>query len=266
MWITIDQIRYHVEIKGKGKPLICLHGFSENLSTWESIDIAGYQMIQVDLIGHGKSDKPVSKQPYRWKVMIRHLHELIQHLGHRKYVLLGYSMGGRIALAYALTYPAEIETLILESASFGECGMIKRFRRRRNDSKLAENIRHQGIEWFNSYWSKQDIFATQAHLPQAVIDQISLRRLGNTPHALSNTLLGSGQGKIPCLKHKISRLSMPVLCINGEYDKKYKQASLEFTLLNSNIEHEIILGAGHNTHIERPDYFKNVIKKFLDKN
>jgi 2-succinyl-6-hydroxy-2,4-cyclohexadiene-1-carboxylate synthase len=223
MQITIDRIKYHVEIKGKGKPLGCLHGFSENLSTWESINVPGYQMIQIDFIGHGESDKPVSKQPYHWKVMIRHLHELIQRLGHKQYVLLGYSMGGRIALAYALTFPAELEKLILESASYGECGIIKRFKRRRSDAKLAENIRHQGIEWFTRYWSEQGIFATQAHLPQTVLEQISSRRLANMPHALSHTLLGSGQGKIPCMKHQIPRLSMPVLYINGEYDEKYRR-------------------------------------------
>jgi len=264
MLITVDEMRYHIEIKGTGKPMICLHGFSGNLSTWELIQLADYQMILIDLIGHGESEKPCSSQFYYWEVIIRHLNKLIHQLSLKKYSLLGYSMGGRIALAYALAYPQEIDKLILESASYGECGLIKRLKRRRNDLKLAKNISQNGIEWFNRYWSGLDIFATQTQLPKAIIDQISERRLLNAPHALSNTLRGSGQGKFPCLKNQISELSMPVLYINGEYDTKYEQIGLEVKKLNSNIKHEIIKGVGHNTHIEDPHAFIEVAKKFLN--
>ena len=263
MFIAIDKIRYHIKIKGTGKPIICLHGFSENLGTWESIQLADYQMILIDLIGHGESEKPYSSQAYYWKVIIRDLNKLIRELAFKKYSLLGYSMGGRIALAYALAYPQEIYKLILESASYGECGLIKRLKRRRNDLNLAKNIRQNGIEWFNRYWSGLDIFATQTLLPKAIIAQISERRLLNAPHALSNTLLGSGQGKFPCLKNRISELSMPVLYINGEYDLKYQQIGLEFKKLNPNIQHKIIQGLGHNSHIEDPYAFIEVLKNFL---
>ncbi|HBC94622.1 MAG TPA: 2-succinyl-6-hydroxy-2,4-cyclohexadiene-1-carboxylate synthase [Pelotomaculum sp.] len=263
MLIRINKMNYHLEIRGKGKPIICLHGFSENLSTWESIHLADHQMILIDLIGHGESEKPYSRQAYYWKVIIKDLNKLVLKLGIRKYSLLGYSMGGRIALAYALSYPQEIDKLILESASYGECGLIKRLKRRRNDLNLAKNIRRNGIEWFNRYWSGLDIFTTQALLPKAIIDQISARRLLNIPHALSNTLLGSGQGKFPCFKNQICKLSMPALYINGEYDLKYEHVGLEFKKLNSNIKHEIIKGVGHNTHIENPHAFIAVIKQFL---
>jgi len=263
MFVTIEKIRYHLKIKGEGKPIICLHGFSENLSTWESIKLADYQMILIDFIGHGESEKPYSRQSYHWKVIIRHLHKLIHQLGFRKYSLLGYSMGGRIALAYALAYPREIEKLILESASYGECGLIKRLKRRRDDLRLAKNILQNGIEWFNRYWSGLGIFATQTQLPKNIVDQISQRRLLNAPHALANTLRGSGQGKFPCLRNQISELSMPVLYINGAYDTKYEQIGLEFTKLNSSIKHEIIKGVGHNTHIEDPQAFIEVLKNFL---
>ncbi|KUO59873.1 MAG: 2-succinyl-6-hydroxy-2,4-cyclohexadiene-1-carboxylate synthase [Gracilibacter sp. BRH_c7a] len=263
MLMVIDKIKYHIKIKGEGKPIICLHGFSENLSTWESIMLADYQMILIDLIGHGESEKPYSRQSYHWKVIIRHLHKLIHQLGFKRYSLLGYSLGGRIALAYSLAYPREIEMLILESASYGECGLIKRFKRRKDDSKLAKNIRQNGIEWFNLYWSGLRIFATQTQLPRGVTGQIRKRRLANDPQALANTLCGSGQGKFPCLKNQISKLTMPVLYINGEYDTKYEQVGLEFKKLNSNIKHEIIKGVGHNTHIEDSQAFNEVLKKFL---
>ena len=77
MFIEIENIKYHIEVRGEGKPIICLHGFSENLSTWKSIQLDGYQLILIDLIGHGQSDKPKQRKYYSLKVMIRHLNELI---------------------------------------------------------------------------------------------------------------------------------------------------------------------------------------------
>lgn len=263
MFITIDNIQYHAVLKGTGpKKMICFHGFAENLSTWESIRFEDYQMILVDLIGHGKSDKPYSIQPYCLPVMVRHIHMLVQHMDLQKYAMLGYSMGGRIALAYALAYSQEVDLLILESSSYGECGFVNRIRRRRNDQQLARSIRGKGIEWFNRYWSGLDIFASQMKLPEYVRDKVDERRLLNAPHALANTLLGSGQGRYPCLIKKIGELAMPVLYINGEYDTKYRQIGREFKQLNPRIIQTTIPGVGHNTHIEDPQAFSEAVKNF----
>jgi 2-succinyl-6-hydroxy-2,4-cyclohexadiene-1-carboxylate synthase len=263
MFIEIENIRYHIQIKGEGKPIICLHGFSENIGTWKSLVLEGHQLILVDLIGHGESDKPRSGKYYSLKLMLRHLNKLIHQLGSSKYSILGYSMGGRIALAYSLAYPNEIDKLVLESASYGECGLLNRLKRRRSDSKLAGGIRKNGVEWFNQYWSGLSIFETQRKLPEDIVNEISERRLSNVTYALSNTLLGTGQGKFPCLKNQVTNLSMPVLYISGEYDEKYCRTGNEFQKLNPNIRHETIRGAGHNTHIEDTKGFAEVLRKFL---
>lgn len=264
MFIEVENIKYHVQIKGTGKPIICLHGFSENLSTWNQLALEGYQLILIDLIGHGESDKPYSNKYYRVKEMIKHLNKLFDYkLGLKKYSLLGYSMGGRIALAYALQYADELEKLILESASYGECGLINRLKRRRNDLKLAESIRKNGIEWFNNYWSNLAIFASQKKLPKAIINEITKRRLTNSTHALANTLLCSGQGVFPCLKNQIVHLSKPTLFISGEYDKKYRQIGNEFARLNPKVKHITIKGCGHNIHTENSIAFTEVLRSFL---
>lgn len=264
MFITMDNPRYSVVVRGTGQPLICFHGFAENSSTWEFIQLDNCQMVLVDLIGHGDSEKPHSLEPYCLPVILRHLHELIQHLGFTTYSLLGYSMGGRIALAYALAYPQEVPRLILESSSYGECDTSNRANRRKNDVWLANSIRENGIEWFNHYWSNLDLFASQIHLSPIIREKISERRLLNAPHALANTLLGSGQGTYPCLKPQISNLAMPVLYINGEYDEKYRKIGQEFTQLSPRIRREMIAGVGHNTHIENPKGFTDVVNTFLE--
>ena len=263
MFIEIENIKYNIEIKGEGKPIICLHGFSENLSTWEFLKLNGYQLILIDIIGHGKSDKPSHRKCYSLKVILKHLNKIISKLALKKYSMLGYSMGGRIALAYALTYPKEIHKLILESASYGEGGFLNRLKRGRNDLKLAKSIQKNGIEWFNQYWGDLRIFKSQRSLPRSVINEINKRRLANSTTALSNTLKGTGQGKFPCLKNQIVKLSIPILYISGEYDKKYQAVGRNFEKLNAKVKHIVINGCGHNTHIENPEEYMKVLSEFL---
>ncbi len=263
MFIEIENIKYHVQIRGEGKPIICLHGFSENLNTWKLLQLKGYKLILIDLIGHGNSDKPYSREYYDLKVIIKHLNKFVQELGFEKYSMLGYSMGGRIALAYALSYQNEISELILESSSYGECDEINRLKRRRQDFKLAKSIREKGIEWFNEFWSNLSIFESQRNLPENIKDKISKRRLSNETHALSYTLICTGQGSFPCLKSEIVNLTMPILYISGEYDEKYKEIGNEFQKLNVNVKHKRIGGVGHNTHTESPDKFNKILSELL---
>lgn len=263
MFIEIENIKYHIEIKGEGKPIICLHGFSEDISTWNLLELHGYKLILIDLIGHGKSDKPKDSKYYFLEIMLKHLNKLIYKLELKKYSMLGYSMGGRCALAYALTYPNEIDKLILESASYGEEKSLNRLKRRESDLNLAKSIEENGIEWFNQYWGSLSVFESQKSLPKSIINEINRRRLANISHALSNTLKGTGQGIFPCLKDKIIKLSMPILYISGEYDKKYQEVGKEFEELNINVKHMVINGCGHNTHIEDINGFVESLNKFL---
>lgn len=263
MFIKIDDINYHIQIKGEGNPLICLHGFSENLNTWDNIDVRGYKMILIDLIGHGNSDKPISRKYYHVNYIVKHLNKLITKLGFNKYSILGYSMGGRIALSYALTYPSDIDKLILESTSYGVCGLFKRIKRRKSDKTLAKSIINNGIRWFDKYWSSLSIFDSQKNLSDTVKDEIKLRRLNNKDYALHNSLLKNGQGTYPCYKNLLSKLTMEVLHISGEYDKKYVQIGYEFANANLNIKQIILKCVGHNTHIEDPLCFNEILNNFL---
>jgi 2-succinyl-6-hydroxy-2,4-cyclohexadiene-1-carboxylate synthase len=263
MMITANGLNIHLEVRGTGKPVVCLHGFSENLGTWDSIELDGFQLILVDMPGHGSTEKPSALQPYKLLTLLETLHDLIKQLELGQHSMMGYSMGGRIALAYTLQYPREIAKLILESVSYGECGEHSREKRRRDDAVLAEDIRQNGIEWFESYWSGLEIFKTQARLPEEVRARIKKHRLQNEPYALANTLLESGQGTFPCLKDRVAELMMPVLFISGELDPKYQKISREFSHLNARIIRQTISGVGHNTHLEDPQTFQAVVSEFL---
>lgn len=265
MLINVENIKYHVNITGNGPPIICLHGFSENESTWDNIQIPKYSMIKIDLIGHGKSDKPKEKKFYNIDCIIKHLNKVIKRLELKKFSLMGYSMGGRIALAYALRFPDRLQTLILESASYGEIDVKKRLCRIESDKNLSNNILSNGIEWFEKYWSDLDIFKSQKKISKDKQNKIKYMRLNNSKNALANILMECGQGVFPCLFDNISNLSIPILYISGELDKKYNEIGFNFKRENSNTELLIIKNSGHNVHMEKSKEFQEIVNKFLKK-
>jgi len=103
----------HYKSFGEGKPLIILHGFLGSLDNWQSIakELAvNYQVFILDVRNHGKS---FHDNKHDYASMIADVHYFIDHLGLSEVTLLGHSMGGKIAMAFALKYPLLVSNLIV---------------------------------------------------------------------------------------------------------------------------------------------------------
>ena len=259
MQIHIGDYHYGVSIVGEGKPLVCFHGFSESGSTWNGIEVSGYRLIRIDSMGHGRSARPMDLGPYTLPQMLRDLHRVIYAVAGERYAFMGYSMGARIALLYALEYPEEVTHLVLESGSVGIEEEGERQNRYVADQGLAERIRAHDIAWFSETWAKLEIFKTQQGLPAKVQQQIRERRLLNSPHALAFTLGGSGQGSMPYVGHRLSELIMPVCYISGELDTKYTAIGARYF----GDVHRIVPQVGHNVHVEAPEAYRQIIEQFF---
>ena len=259
MQIHMGEYYYGVTVMGTGKPLVCFHGFSESGSTWDGIEVSGYRLIRIDSMGHGRSARPMELQPYELPQMLSDLHRVIYAVAGERYALMGYSMGARLALLYALEYPHEVTHLILESGSVGIEDEGGRQDRYVADQGLAERIRAHDITWFSETWAKLEIFKTQQGLPTKVQQQIRGRRLLNSPHALAFTLKGSGQGSMPYVGHRLSELTMPVCYISGELDAKYTTIGARYF----GDVHRIVSQVGHNVHVEAPEAYRQILKQFF---
>lgn len=259
MQINLGECHYGVSVIGTGKPLVCFHGFSESGATWDGIEVSGYRLIRIDSMGHGRSARPMEVGPYTLPQMISDLHTIIYAVAGERYALLGYSMGARMALLYALEYAEEVTHLVLESGSVGIEEEGERQVRYVADCALAERIRARDITWFSETWAKLDIFKTQQSLPPKVQQQIQGRRLLNSPHALAFTLEGSGQGTMPYVGHRLSELTMPVCYISGELDTKYTGIGARYF----GDVHHIVPQVGHNVHVEAPTAYQQILKQFL---
>jgi 2-succinyl-6-hydroxy-2,4-cyclohexadiene-1-carboxylate synthase len=269
MKIVINGIQYHVEVRGEGAiPLVLLHGFTGDTSTWTPFyDTWGQhsKLIIPDIIGHGKTDSPDVLSRFDIESVAADLKTLLDHFDFKQVNLLGYSMGGRLALTFALLFPNRVRKLILESASPGLATEKERQLRRMKDAELAQFIKEQGISSFVDYWGEIPLFSTMKLLPSPTQQIIREQRLKNTPTGLVNSLLGMGTGSQPNWWDKLNELTCEVLLLTGEDDKKFCDIADMMMKELKNSSWVIIENSGHAIHVEEPEKFGTIVSDFLSK-
>jgi 2-succinyl-6-hydroxy-2,4-cyclohexadiene-1-carboxylate synthase len=265
--MIVNGVNYHVELSGDGIPLVLLHGFMGSAVNWlPHIPIfeQHFRVITIDLPGHGKSDSPSDPQRYSMDNVAQDLITIFEQLPLPPVRLLGYSMGGRLALYLAAHHPSAIESLILESASPGLEPQNERAERQRSDEQLANRIEENGVPAFVAEWERLPLFATQDRLPAIILDQQRSHRLRNNPHGLANSLRGMGTGVQPSLWPRLSTISKPVLLIAGELDTKFVAIAHRMNHQIPASRLAIIPDAGHTTHLEQPDWFVSHVLEFRE--
>lgn len=250
-----------------GYPIVLLHGFTGSTASWSAQrgPFARHgRVIAVDLIGHGRSGAPAGVDRYRMERCVADLLSLFDRLGLDRVRLVGYSMGGRVALHVAVAAPERVSALVLESASPGIADPGERAARRRQDEALADRIEREGIEAFVRYWESLPLFATQRRLPPEVRERLRAQRLGNRPDGLANSLRGMGAGAQEPLWDRLSKLDMPVLLVVGEHDAKYVALGRDMAGRLRRARLAVVPGAGHAVHLERPGEFNRIVCEFLN--
>lgn len=172
--IAVNGIHLGVTQIGKpnSTPLVLLHGFTSSAAGWgkhlDRFADAGLRVVALDMLGHGQSDAPADPARYGMAHCRDDILAALQQMDivPEQAFLLGYSMGGRIALFTALAAP--FLGVILESASPGIADAAERAARRASDAELADRIEREGIEAFVDYWTNIPLFASQRSIVASV--------------------------------------------------------------------------------------------------
>jgi 2-succinyl-6-hydroxy-2,4-cyclohexadiene-1-carboxylate synthase len=265
--IAVNGIRLNVERVGEGPPLVLLHGFTGSTATWAPhLDAFSghFSVIAVDLPGHGASDAPADPARYGMEQCVSDLLALFDRLEIARASLLGYSMGGRVALNLAIAAPERIRALVLECASPGIADPDERLARRRSDAALADMIEREGIEAFVDYWERLPLFASQAALPAAIRDRQRAQRLANTARGLATSLRRIGTGMMEPLHDRLGGIQSPVLLIAGERDEKYCRLGRSMAGAIPAARLVVVPDAGHAVHLEQPEAFHRHVLEFLE--
>ncbi len=263
MYYKIRDAIYWYEIYGNGVPLVMLHGFTGSTKTWEQFiktHKENLKMIVIDLPGHGKTDMPSTRS---MEACCEDLMKLFHHLHLDEFHLLGYSMGGRTALSFAMMYPERVQSLVLESASPGLPTIGERDLRIDKDERLARRIMKEGLESFVNSWQELPLFASQKQLPKVIQETIRAERIAQSEQGLADSLRTMGTGKQPSWWDNLNRLNIPVLLLAGSYDDKFIHINQSMHTRLPNSTFEIIGQAGHAIHVEQSEIFGRIVTGFI---
>lgn len=260
------KVSYTISSPEASETVVFLHGFTGSMETWNPI-IEQFpetiRCISVDLLGHGETDSPIDPSRYQIQQQLLDLHELFTSFQMTKFTLIGYSMGGRVACAYALEYPDMVYQLILESASPGLKTRKERQNRIVADNKLAKRIEIEGVESFIDFWQDIPLFHSQKKLSESKKHAIRHERIQQSARGLANSLRGVGTGQQPSYWSSIDQLKMPVLLITGELDQKFNLIAQQMENSMPYAEHVQVSAVGHAIHVENPVQFATIIKEQL---
>jgi 2-succinyl-6-hydroxy-2,4-cyclohexadiene-1-carboxylate synthase len=250
-------------VAGSGPPLKLVHGFTGSCASWgapvlEGLAAAGLAPVPLDLPGHGHRSGETDPARFQLAAALA----CIDEAGGAG-PLVGYSMGGRIALHYAVRYPERVTHLVLESASPGLASAEDREERRSADEALARRLEHDGIEAFVDRWERLPIFESQAALPDAERTRVRALRLANDASSLAASLRGLGTGALPSLWNRLPKLHVPTLLVVGALDEKFVAIAERMADALPRAALVVVPGAGHAVHLERPDAWLSAVVGFL---
>ncbi len=246
--------------------VLFLHGFMGSAADWQDVATAiggRASCIALDLPGHGGS-LDLTPEAYTMEGTARAVIRTLDELEARRPVIVGYSMGGRLALYLALRYPERCAGLFLESASPGLEGAEERAARRDADEEKAKRLESGDFENFLRDWYRQPLFAPLAREEGLLRQTIEARRR-NDPSELARSLRGMGTGSQPSLWEDLEGLTVPTLAVAGELDGKYAGISSRMASISPKVEPVVVPGVGHNAHDEAPAQYVALLGRFLDR-
>lgn len=236
-------VKIYYEDYGCGEPVILLHGFTNSLQIWK---LAGYvdglkksyRLLLVDQRGHGKSDKPHHPDDYSLEKRMEDVIAVMNCSGCARASLLGYSMGGWLAFALGLNYPARFVSLIAGGAH----------PYREDLSEFADIDGSDSAAFIN---------ALSAFLGENIPPQFHPPILGNDLVALS-----AAARKRSSFEARLSGLVLPCLFFAGEKDKRFVKVEACAAKL-PHAKMFAVPSAGHVATLLDTDAILPEIKNFL---
>lgn len=247
------------------RALLFLHGFLGSSDDWrptmERFENSRY-CLAVDLPGHGKTRVKDSDDLYRFENIAEQLLNWLDAVDIENADLVGYSMGGRLALYMLISYPERFGKCVLESASPGLESSSDRTDRIEYDNNLADRLLAQPLETFLSDWYDQPLFQSLKSQPERIKELINSRKNGDRG-GMARALRGMSTGRQPSLWGDLAKIQTDVRLIVGADDHKFVSIAQEMQKRSEKIDISIVGKSGHNVHLEQPRRFFDILSDFL---
>jgi 2-succinyl-6-hydroxy-2,4-cyclohexadiene-1-carboxylate synthase len=222
-----------------------LHGFTGSRASFARLALPP-SAVAPTLGGH--LDEPASAD--FWAEVER----LSAHASAAATHLLGYSLGGRLALGLLARYPERFARAVLVSAHPGLRTEGQRRQRREQDARFARLLRERGLVEFVSVWEDLPLWQTQRALPEDIRAAKRRERLSHTAEGLARSLDSVGLGGMPDLRPQLARVATPVDFLAGAEDTRFVALAGELCRIMPRARLSVAAGAGHDLLLERPEF------------
>ena len=261
----VNGVSLYYEVAGRGSPLVLAHGFACGIRSWDP-QVAALsrtcRVITYDVRGHGLSEAPRDASDYSQSISIEDLRALLQHLGIRRAAVGGLSMGGNIALNFALQYPRMVSALIVADTG---AGSDRSAEWRSAAHGFAEVLERRGIEAFADMAAADPLFARYVaqgpHAERFIRSCLMTHRAHGLAHTAREVLVK--RPSIYALESRLERLGVPTLLIVGEHDTHCREVHRFMGDTIPRATELVLPGVGHLTNLEAPRAFNRAIRRLL---
>ncbi len=258
-------VRLNYFVVGEGTAATLLHGFTQSGRSWREVISTmpqGWRWVVPDLRGHGGTQTSPGAA-FSMDACAADLEMLWDELGIEHTHLVGYSMGGRLALHVAARRQRRLTSILTIGAHAGLDGDAREGRRR-DDEALAQRIEREGIEAFVEYWSALPMFAGLEKRGPTFVAEVRAERLRNSVSGLAASLRGMGAGVMDPVWRDLAQVGVPGTFVAGRLDDRYVAFASRLASAVPKGRLEIVPGAGHAVHLERPGEFARVLEVHLE--
>jgi len=248
------------------QPILFLHGFMGSSLDFQGVIsyLSGcFYCLAIDLPGHGETKIIGKDECYCMENTAQALINLLDVLNFSSCFLVGYSMGGRLALYLALHHRHRFPKVVLESASPGLKTHAERQQRIQKDLILAQQLERENFYSFLLNWYHLPLFSSLTKHPQ--FQSLVAKRLKNNPIMLAKSLRFLGTGCQPSLWEKLETNCQPLCLLVGELDLKFRKINSQMAALCPTSELIVISQCGHNIHFENAQKFADAVRQFFSR-
>ncbi len=245
-------------------PIVFIHGFLGNHLDWSAvIDALSQQWfcLSIDLPGHGERGDSLLSNSGESELNL--LFDSIISTIDKPFNLLGYSLGGRIAMLLAHQHPGYILSLSLESSHPGLLTQHEKQNRIQADKKWASLFLTQPLNLVLREWYQQPVFNCHNNRK---LQQLVESHLGQSGAQLSKALTDYSLGIQKPYWDFLSQWNKPLLYISGKYDGKFCSIGADIKNINPYTQHITLEQSAHNCHDDQPQAFIDTLSRFLNNN
>ena len=262
---NINGVNLNYEITGQGETVVFLHGMTGSTLDWVNqirVLSPDYRVVARDMRGHGKSAAPPGEEEYSIPIFTEDVFGLLKLLNIEKCCLVGHSVGGFIALQFALKHQDMLAALVLVDTAGGQITSAPGAAQLRQ--KLDELARSQGLEAAFEYDTANNPSRIERFQKHPEQKEIARRKVLMTS-VNGYIYCPKGSAKRETLTPRLSEIKVPTLIYCGEEDSAFTQAVQVLTEGIPGSELVTVKGVGHSPHEEAPEVFNEALVRFLGK-